>query len=1340
MKSAPETPATPASGEPARPVLLHQYFARSVARWPSAVAIDIPPGPGRAHRRTVTYAELDRQSDVLARRLRPHLAGECVVAILADRQSELLYAAQIASLKAGAAHTCIDPSAPDGQVLEILADSAAAVLLADAAGAGRVRSLAPDTPVVIDAADALGRSPERIGPPPAPPWLSHEALAYVIYTSGTTGRPKGVMIEHRSIASLVEGDLGEFGVGPGDRVGQGSSPAYDSSVEETWLALAAGATLVAIGPDVLRLGPDLVPWLRRERVTVLCPPPTLLRTMACDAPASALPDLRLLYVGGEALPQDLADRWAPGRRLVNGYGPTEVTVTSVRGDVVAGAPVSIGRAVERLTAWVLDEAGEEAGDGEPGELCLGGAGLARGYWRQPDLTARRFPTHPRLGRIFRTGDLAHRAADGTLYCHGRIDSQVKLRGYRIELEAVEARLGECAGVLAAACAIQGEGAHQKLVAFVVPSDLARPLAEEALKGVLAAGLPPYMVPSRIVAIDELPTTVSGKLDQKRLPAVDVVAPHRSALAQPPRDSLEAAIADAVREVLALREPVSIHDDFFDDLGGDSLRAAMLVSRLRGQPASSAANVRDVYEGRTVAELARRLRRAAHQEATPETTQNVRLGRPGLVALAQAAWLAAEVVAGSVIVYAGLFRALPRLAEALGATFTLLAAPLLLLLLASLYTPCAVLLVVAAKRVFVGRYRPQRSPAWSSAHLRIWIVQALARLVPWRLFAGTEFHNIALRALGARIGRRVHIHRGVDLSQGGWDLLDIGDDASIGQDVAIRLVDVEDGHVVIGPVSIGARATLEVRTGVGPHATLEAESVLAALSSLPAGARIPRGERWDGVPARPAGPAPPAPGVSDAGRALGPVRYGVALAISGFVLRLALIGPLAGLAFGALLLTGLDVDVALRRLLSDALPPAGVILVSAAVTLAVPLTLALQAGLVRAMGRVRGGVIDRWSWSYLRIWLKTGQVESAGRWLSGTLLWPVWLRAAGMRVGPDCEVSTIIDVVPELVEIGPESFLADGIYLGSPAVHRGRVTLGPLRLGRNTFIGNHAVVACGQELPDDVLIGVCTVADQRLVRPGTSWFGQPPFELPRREVAACDRRLTHDPPPIRVLNRWTWECLRFALPVVPALLAIGWCRAVVSAAGSWASPQLVLVAVPTLVTAAGASLCALVLALKWLLLGRVRPGSHPLWSCWCSRWDFLYVAWNMYARGTLVLLEGSVWLTWYLRAMGMRIGRRVVLGAGFAQVVDPDMIDIEDDATVSAAFQAHTFEDRVLKIDRVHVRRGATLAAGVVPLYGADVGSHAYVAPHSVIMKRERLLPGVRYEGAPTRLQVAASPT
>jgi acyl-coenzyme A synthetase/AMP-(fatty) acid ligase len=201
------------------------------------------------------------------------------------------------------------------------------------------------------------------------------------------------------VVNLVNSDIDEFRLTPSDRVAQGSSAAYDSSVEELWLAWGSGAAAVVMDEDAARLGPDLIPWLQHERVTVLCPPPTLLRTTGCERPWEALPELRLLYVGGEALPQDVADRWGRGRILVNGYGPTECTVTSVRGPICPGDPITIGLPVCGFTAWVLDESLQSVPEGAEGELCLSGVGLARGYRNLPAVTAEKFPQIPGLGRI-----------------------------------------------------------------------------------------------------------------------------------------------------------------------------------------------------------------------------------------------------------------------------------------------------------------------------------------------------------------------------------------------------------------------------------------------------------------------------------------------------------------------------------------------------------------------------------------------------------------------------------------------------------------------------------------------------------------------------------------------------------------------------------------------------------------------------------------------------------------------------------------------------------------------------------------------------------------------------
>jgi non-ribosomal peptide synthetase-like protein len=334
----------------------------------------------------------------------------------------------------------------------------------------------------------------------------------------------------------------------------------------------------------------------------------------------------------------------------------------------------------------------------------------------------------------------------------------------------------------------------------------------------------------------------------------------------------------------------------------------------------------------------------------------------------------------------------------------------------------------------------------------------------------------------------------------------------------------------------------------------------------------------------------------------------------------------------------------------------------------------------------------------------------------------------MNIGPRCEISTIMDVVPETLRIGAESFFADGIYLGGPRIHRGTVTIRDTSLGRGTFLGNHVVIPAGERLPDDFFLGVCTVADARQSRPGTSWFGHPPVELPRREVVNADRRLTHNPGPLRFANRLVWETLRCTLPILPLFLATGWLWAIGQANVPW--PALILLVVPAATMAMIFLPCLVVFTLKWTLLGRARAGQHVLWSCWCSRWDFLYVAWQFYALSPLATLEGTLLLAMWLRAMGARIGRRVVLGPGLVQLADPDMIIIEDGATVNANYQAHSFEDRVLKLGPVVVRRGATVGESAVVFYGADIGEGAWVTPNSVVMKHERLSPGHTYSGCP----------
>ncbi len=1327
MPDAPPAPRpierdAAAAGRP----LLTALFAATVRRHAERVAIDVPPSTARPERRTMTYGELDAVSGAIARSLlaawdgAPSSAAERIVPILLGRDTPNLYAAQLGVLRAGGAFTCLDAAFPDGHLRSVIEDAGASVVLADQASVERLAAIAPEVAALDVAALVAAHDRPLSEPDPA-------QLAYVIYTSGTTGTPKGVMIEHRSIAHLVGSDVEHFALSAEDRVAQCSSPAYDSSLEETWLAFAVGATLVPLNDETVRLGPDLVPWLRRERISVFCPPPTLLRTTGCRDPRSELPDLRLLYVGGEALPQDLADRWGAACWLENGYGPTECTVTVVRGRMQPGVPVSIGRPVEGHRAWILDERFDRVLDGEAGELCIAGPGLARGYHGRPELTAERFPMLEGLGRVYRTGDLVRVNERGDLEYLGRIDGQVKLRGYRVELPAIEATIAAFPGVREAACAVQVEAAEgeaggaQVLVAHVVPQDPDAPPGAAALRDFVRHRLPGYMVPARIAMIEALPTSIGGKLDRKRLPPIAAQGDARPASRA---EGLPGVVATIFARATRASE-VGLDDDFFLDLGGDSLSAVAVVCSLRSEPATRHAAVRDLYDARTARRLAERLAATPPAGETRVAEPPAAAGRPHPVvaSIEQAAWLAAGLAGWGFVAYLVLCCIAPAVVARIGVVATILVAPLasFAFLLAS--APLAVGATALVKRLVVGRYEPCRIPVWSGAYVRHWMVEQTARLIPWGMLEGTELMSIALRALGAKVGRRVHVHRGVDLRHGGWDLLALGDDVTLGQEASLKLVDLEAGHLVVGPIALAEGATVATRAGLAAGSSLGRDASLAPLAWLGAGQHIPDGERWDGVPAARIARSSPPPSLTR-GAALTPLGHAGAMLLARFVQHL-----LASLPWIAVGLAAARFDAGDGRDLPAWIAgfPIGMAILGA--ILAVPLGLLAEAIGLRLFGSVEPGVISVRSAESIRVWLTSGAVDSAGRWLSGTLFWPRWLRLAGMRIGPGCEISTIIDVVPSLVGIGEESFFADGIYLASPEVHRGTIALRTTRLGRNTFLGNHAVVPAGHVWPDDFFVGVSTVADPRLAKPGTGWFGHPPLALPRREVVEADRSVTHEPSLPRVVSRYFWESLRFALLAWPIAVAFGWWAIVArwSGAGFLAAA---LVGAPLATAAAVAALAGMILGLKWILLGRTRPGQHPLWSCWCSRWDFLYVAWAMYARGLLGTLEGTVFLTWFLRASGVRIGKGVLLGHGFAQVVDPDMLVFEDGATVNCHFQAHSFEDRILKMDRLVVRRGASVGTNAVVFYGADIGEGSRVEPHTVVMKRERLDAEGIYAGAP----------
>ncbi|HEX3530750.1 MAG TPA: amino acid adenylation domain-containing protein [Thermoanaerobaculia bacterium] len=545
---------------------VHVLVERRAAETPQAPAV-VDAGE------MLTYGELDRRANRLARRLcRLGLGPEELAAIRMERSAGLVVAA-LAVLKAGGAYLPIDSAYPAERCAAMLRQSGARILLA---GAGPVPEVAGVT--VLGPAEIASALGQESAVPPAIEVGSHH-LAYVIYTSGSTGRPKGVAVPHAGLTNLVAWHLRTWELGPRDRVAQTAGVGFDASVWEIWPCLATGAALHPVPADLLLSTAGLARWLAGHGITGCFLPTPLAEALLAEPRLTAgSAGLRFLLTGGDRLQRRPA-RPLPFA-LVNHYGPTESSVVATCGavEVDGDAPPSIGRPIANVRIHLLDRGGRLAPGSVPGEVCIAGTGLARGYLREPDLTAAAFVPDPFGGpgeRLYRTGDLARRLPAGDLAFLGRIDHQVKIRGFRIELGEIEAALLRHPAVAAAVAGVH-DGETGRLVAWIVPRG---EVAGSELAAFLAERLPAYMVPASWVCLPALPLTAHGKVDRRALPPPESGGPGGEAYVAP-RSDLEEMLAAIWSDVLRVPR-VGAFDDFFA-LGGHSLQVLHLVSRLRDE--------------------------------------------------------------------------------------------------------------------------------------------------------------------------------------------------------------------------------------------------------------------------------------------------------------------------------------------------------------------------------------------------------------------------------------------------------------------------------------------------------------------------------------------------------------------------------------------------------------------------------------------------------------------------------------------------------------------------------------------------------------------------------------
>ncbi|MBA8815610.1 non-ribosomal peptide synthetase-like protein [Microbacterium halimionae] len=1276
---------------------LMDVLHETAAQFPEASALDDGSG-------ALSYRELLAHVGRTAARLYDAgvRRGDRVGVRVASGSKEL-YISILGILAAGAAYVPVDADDPDERARLVFGEAAVKGIIV---GSGDYVS--SDGDAVEDAESLFSGD----APHPAtqsivtvsPPEPTDDA--WIIFTSGSTGVPKGVAVTHRSAAAFVDAEAGLFlrdaPLTAGDRVLAGLSVAFDASCEEMWLAWRNGACLVPAPRALVRSGEDLAPWLLRQGITAVSTVPTL----AAMWPSNAIENVRLLIFGGEACPPELAARLvSEGREVWNTYGPTEATVVACAALLDGSVPVRIGLPLDGWSLAVVTTEGLPVNEGETGELIIGGVGLAR--YLDPAKDAEKYAPMPTLGweRAYRSGDLVRYDTEGLVF-QGRADDQVKVGGRRIELGEVESALQDLPGVAAATAAVRTTDAGVSvLVGYLVADNPAAGFDASSARMTLSERLPAAIVPL-LALVDELPVRTSGKVDRAALPwplpGIDT-----------PVAGLtpgEAWLAEQWQAVLGVPVP-GPKADFFD-LGGGSLAAAQLVSRIRQRVPEFA--VADIYDVPRLGAMAKALGPLVSDDdahfheplPTPRRMQWLQtlLGIP-LFVLTGIRWLLYVLTASAVLQPFGGFDVLPTVPW-----------PVLVVGLLVFATPFGKMAIAAGSaRLLLRGVTPGDYPRGGGVHLRLWLAEQIADQIDAVGLAGAPWVSYYARALGARIGRNVDLHTLPPIT----GMLRIGDGASIEPEVDLSAYWIDGDLVRIGEVRIGAEATVGARSTLAPGTRIGQRAEIAPGSAV--FGRVRADQSWAGSPA-----------VRVGGTSRGwpdqhaPATHRWLWAYAASAMGLALLPVIAFACGAAVLALGMrgaatlsDAALAAATWLVPATLLTGLVFAAVVVVLVRVLSLGLREGITPVRSRIG------WqAWSIERL-LDASRVILFP--LYSSLFTPVWLRMLGASVGRDVEASTVL-LLPSMTRIDDGAFLADDTMVATYEMRGGWVRIGHVRIGKRAFLGNSGMAAPGHRVPKDSLVAVLSSAPFK-AKAGSSWLGSPAVRL-RRVSATGDQTRTYQPTGALRAARTLWELCRIVPVIVTYALGLAVLftfAALVTAWGiGWA---IALSGIVMLI--AGAIAAAISAAAKWAIVGPIRAGSHPLWSSFVWRTEVAdtfteMVAAPWFARSAAGTPALAVWL----RALGANIGRGVWCDSYW--LPEPDLVTLGDGSTVNrgCVVQTHLFHDRIMSMDTVELAPGATLGPHSVILPAAVIGAHATVGPASLVMRGETVPVGSRWSGNP----------
>lgn len=1325
-----------------------------------------------------SYRALADYSNRLARYLRRRgVRRGDRVGLLFDR-SMISPATVLALSKLGAAYVPLDASFPDDRIGYILDDSDVSLVITVSQFSDRFDGSAIDVMTIDEHYDAIAEVP-------AHSFDAHggveDELCYIIYTSGSTGRPKGVPIRHSSICNFLSIASDVYGYKVSDRVYQGMTIAFDFSVEELWVPLAAGATVVPAPNGVQLVGDDLSQFLIEQSITALCCVPTLLSTVEFD-----LPNLRLLLVSGEACPADVIAPWlTPARRVLNAYGPTETTVTATWSLLDPRREITIGGPLPTYSAVIVDPDVDRSVDiGVAGEICIGGVALSDGYINRPDQTAKAFvddfiglPNNPG-GLLYRTGDLGRITHDNEIEYLGRIDTQVKIKGYRIELDEIAsvARNVDDVGQAVVTAWTPEPNKGRSVTELVVYVTAARPgdtIDMAALNAALRDRLPAYMVPAYYEQLADIPLLPSTKVDRAALPNPVSTRFRGSAGAHVgARTGVEQQLANLLMSVLGLDE-VSVDANFFEHLGADSLALAAYATAIRSELGIKRVSMKRLYENPSIEELAgfvEAMGAAPSQGPEPAsplsqtTTGSVSPPVPAVAPIERAETLFAEpphVPSTLAYVGTGVAQLAAFLVAAFGVSVANVAAYRWItnaggifdvymrsVASASLLFFGTSLALIATKWIAVGRFSTDPIPLWSTRYVWFWIAKMAIRISPLNVLIGTPAYNAYLRMLGMTVGADAVI---LSAPPTCVDLIEVGAGTIIRADCVFQGYTAHNGWIYCGEVNIGERAVISEATVLDINTTVGDEAQLGTTSALLSGQAVPARATYQGSPAQPSqsdfDQLPVLP--LDRGRR---IRYTATqlTSICFFSLPASFLGAYAIARSGALT----------ARAVPSGPIPAGLVRVVALAFGAYAATLVVALLMVVVVPRflqlfVRSEVVHPIYGSQWRL------ARAIARHSNNPLLNTVfgdssmitgYLRLVGYDLSESTQTGSNFGVdqrhhSPFLCSFARNTLVSDGLRMLNLEVSATSFELRSIEMPPDTYIGN--VV----HYPADSTVGAdCLLATKVAVpidgprRTGVGLLGSPAFEIPRS--VARDQRFEHYKQPgifeerlrLKLASNVKTMLMYLARSWGLTLLSIAVTVASMAVFAAGESSVLALATAITVATAVAGPASAVLSILIERLVRRFRP-LEPLY---CSLYDKRFWEherfWKLNYNALLRAFDGTPLKPMFVRMQGAQIGAKAFDdGSG---LTEPTLVAIGDNAMLNfrSTIQCHSLEDGTFKSDHVEIGDSTTLGVGAFVHYGATLGTQSHLEADSFLMKGSTVPEFSRWHGNPARdaTQVATS--